>query len=89
MARSIKHLFTVNDLLLFHISFSCLNQVVAIAVLLYTPLVCVNPIVVPILASYAGVVLRLVIILVAFFRTVFPKMGREVVVRQVFLMSKD
>eukprot|EP00731_Ephydatia_muelleri_P034242 Em0052g6a len=57
-----------------------IGQVVAIAVLLYTPLVCVNPIVVPILASYAGVVLRLVIILVAFFRTVFPKMGREVVV---------
>ena len=78
----IKSIRIVLLLLLFIIitTNSCISQVIAIAVLLYTPLVCVDPIVVPILACYAGVILRLLIVLVAFFRTVFPKMRRDIVV---------
>ncbi len=57
------------------------QQIFSVAILLYTPLVCKEPIAVPILAIYSGVVTRCTIILVGFYRMVYPKMRKERTVR--------
>ena len=51
------------------------------AVLLYTPLICNNALLVPILAAYAGVVTRCIIIMVAYFFSVYPLLKKEKIVK--------
>ena len=52
-------------------------QILAVAVLLYTPLICNNALLVPILAAYAGVATRCSIVTVAYFRSVYPLLKKE------------
>ena len=58
-----------------------LLQILSVAILLYTPLVCNQPIAVPILAAYGGVLTRCTISLIGFYRLVFPKLSKTTVVR--------
>lgn len=51
-------------------------QIFSVAILLYTPLVCNHPIAVPVLAAYSGVITRCTIVLVGFYRMVYPKLSR-------------
>ena len=64
---------------------SVLSQIFSVAILLYTPLVCRTPIVVPILAAYGGVATRCVIVLSGFYRLVYPKLKKETVVSLLML----
>ncbi|XP_065915290.1 progressive ankylosis protein homolog B-like isoform X2 [Dysidea avara] len=54
-----------------------LMQMLSVGILLHTPLLCNNVIAIPILALYAGVLVRCSISLVMFFRLVFPHLSRE------------
>ncbi len=55
-------------------------QIFCVAVLLYTPLVCTTPIVVPILSAYCGVITRCVITLVGFYKLVYKRLSKTLVV---------
>ena len=60
--------------------YPCLSlspQIFSVAILLYTPLVCNEPIAVPILAAYGGVITRCTIILVGFYTMVYPKLSKH------------
>ncbi|CAI8026765.1 Progressive ankylosis protein [Geodia barretti] len=52
-------------------------QIILIAVLLYTPLLCHTPIALPVVAAYGGVLTRCSILLAGFHRKVYPKMSKE------------
>ncbi|XP_064399190.1 progressive ankylosis protein homolog B-like isoform X2 [Halichondria panicea] len=60
-------------------------QIFCVAVLLYTPLVCSAPIVVPILSAYCGVITRCVITLGGFYRLVYPKLSKKIIERVTLL----
>ena len=52
----------------------------SVGILLHTPLLCSNAIAIPILALYAGVIVRCAISLTVFFRLVFPQLSKKQVV---------
>jgi hypothetical protein len=64
-----------------------ITQIILIAVLLYTPLLCHTPIALPVVAAYGGVLTRCSILLAGFHRKVYPKMSKELTVRAVHLYN--
>ena len=61
-------------------------QIFCVAVLLYTPLICSAPIVIPIISAYCGVITRCVITLGGFYRLVYPKLSKNTVVSGNYIM---
>ena len=66
------------------LSLSLYPQIFSVAILLYTPLICHQPIAVPILAAYGGVLTRCTISLIGFYYLVFPKLGKATVVSVLY-----
>ena len=52
-------------------------QIISVAILLWTPLICQAPIAVPILAAYCGVLTRCAITLSAFYYKVYPQLSKS------------
>ena len=59
------------------------------AILVYTPLVCNQPIAVPVLAAYSGVLTRFTISLAGFYKLVFPKLSKTTVVSLSRVFTHD
>jgi hypothetical protein len=66
------------------LSLSIFPQIFSVAILLYTPLVCHQPIAVPIMAAYGGVLTRCTISLIGFYYLVFPKLSKTTVVSVLY-----
>ena len=60
-------------------------QIVSVAALIYTPLLCSNTIAIPIIAAYCGVIMRCVINVVACYKMTFWQLSKKVKVSYVYM----
>ena len=66
----------------FHYIHVCSPQIVSVAALIYTPLLCSNTIAIPIIAAYCGVIMRCVINVAACYKMTFRELSKEIIVRK-------